>query len=838
MKKINYKYLFLAFVIPLILMVIVYAISGIYPFGEKTLLTVDMQGQYVSFFSAYKNILGGVTNLFYSFSKTLGGNMYSLFCYYLMSPFNLILLLFDISNFPNAIFIINILKIACAGVTSYIFFSKTFKSRDMVSLIFAIIYSLMAYNVVYSQNIMWLDGVILLPLVFLGVRNLFSYKPWLFYLSLVLAIVTNYYVGYMICIGSLLYYLYELYIDNNYSFKNVKSRVLYFFKYGLLAVGSSMFVLLPSIFTLLSGKVSGSLSEFIPKQTYAFFDLVSRFFLGSFKLTDLEGGSPNLFVSLLVIGLVILYFFNKKITKKDKVITVSLISVFILSFLLYPLDIIWHAFQHPAGFPARYAFIFDFIILIIAYKSYINLDKVNKNNIYKILGFALVLFVFIDKMFYTSNLYYKYFVSFLLLSFYLLYLTFSKKKELGYLICFIVIIEMFSNALLITTSLKYSNYDEYLEFVNSYGTVVELVNTTDTSFYRMEKEKNYSTNDPLLLNYNGISHFSSTYEGKNNELLGDYLGIFNRFYITSYVGSTYATNSLFGIKYIMSEDDDVYYTKLSSYGDIQLYYNNYYLPLGFITNDITNLKLEKYNPFINQNNIFMEMSGITGNIFNENTKVLINYDNVKLNVDGKTYAKIINSTDGFLSYEVTSSYDGIMYAYFASPKNKKVDIKVNGESIIDIADQNSFRYNVLELGYFKVGEVVKIEIELLEDTTRIDDYQFYTLNMQNLSTVVDKLDNSTYKVVINKGDYIGGYVDNTTGGMLYTSIPYDDGWNVYVDSKRVEKSKILDTFIGVSLSSGEHYIEFKYFPKGLLLGILISIASFVLYFLLKKNEVR
>ena len=131
-KIINY---FIAFLIPCVLMLLLYALVGIYPFGNKTILTVDMQDQYVEFFSAFKDILQNGNNIFYSFSKTLGGNMFGLVCYYLLSPLNLIIMFFDKVNIVDAILLINILKIGFCGLTSYIYFSKTFNNKTKTSII-------------------------------------------------------------------------------------------------------------------------------------------------------------------------------------------------------------------------------------------------------------------------------------------------------------------------------------------------------------------------------------------------------------------------------------------------------------------------------------------------------------------------------------------------------------------------------------------------------------------------------------------------------------------------------------------------------------------------------
>ena len=115
----NKKYYLLAFIIPFVMMILLYLSVGVIG-GNKNVLTVDMAGQYIAFFNSLKYIFNGLASPFFSFSKTLGGNMLGIITYYLMSPLNLIVLLFDRIDVPKAILIINILKIGLSGFTSYI----------------------------------------------------------------------------------------------------------------------------------------------------------------------------------------------------------------------------------------------------------------------------------------------------------------------------------------------------------------------------------------------------------------------------------------------------------------------------------------------------------------------------------------------------------------------------------------------------------------------------------------------------------------------------------------------------------------------------------------------
>lgn len=845
MKKNKALKYILAFLIPALLILAIYACVGIYPFGKKSLLTVDMAGQYVAFFNAYKNIFNEGLSAFYSFSKTLGGNMFGLITYYLMSPFNLILLLFDKINITEAILIINILKIGSCGLTSFIYFNKIFKDKKTVTLVFSTVYALCAYNIVYSQNLLWLDGVIFLPLVFLGIDKLIKeQKPILFYLMLTITIICNYYIGYMTCIGSLAYFLYKLYLNNNYklSLKDNKKDILYFFKYALLAVGTTMIVLLPSVFSLIVGKAGTGISEFIPKQTYPIIELISRFFIGAFSKQDLSGGCPNIYISLMMIVLVFVYFCNKKIQKEEKYGSLFIILFFIISFIFYPIDVIWHTFQHPAGFPFRYSFIFDFILLIIAFRSYQNIKGVEKQTFIKLIPAVIVITIIMDKLMYTANMYYKIIGSGALIISYLLYLYYSKKPTIKRLLATVILIEIVINGILIVYNMDYQLKSEYTEFVTNYGEVIENIKSKDNNFYRIEKDYSYSTNDPLLLNYNGISHFSSTYEGNNNNLLGEYLGIFNRFYITNHIGSTPVTDAIFNIKYLLKTDESDYYKLINNYeNEIYLYENIYNLPLGFMVNsNIEKLDLKELKPFENQNNMLQTMSGLNENVFLKNNKVVQKLENLDLKENNKTYIynRANSNLDSSLIYNVTVDHNGGLYAYISSVYNKKIDILLNGESIIDTSDQNAYRYNIIYLGQFEKGQTINFEIKLLENQIKFNDVVFYTLELNNFDHHINILQNNDkLNVEENNGHYLKTTIDVTDSNqLLYTSIPYDKGWTIKVDGKVQKPIKIFDSLIGLKLEKGTHIIEFSYIPRGLYLGGFVSLISVALVLILKKRK--
>jgi len=834
---------FLAFIIPVIIMTIIYAFRGIYPFGDNSLLTVDMAGQYVAFFNALKNIFSGTANIFYSFSKTLGGNMFGLVAYYLLSPLNLLIAAFPKESILEVIFLITVLKIGLCGLSSYTYFRNTFKDKSGIALLFSFVYAFMAYNIVYSQNIMWIDGVILLPLIFMAIDRLITkQKPVAFCLLLALSIVINYYMGYMLCIASLVYFIYKLYLHNNYkfSYKDNKKDFLYFFKYALLAVGISGVILLPSIFSLLAGKTDGGLSKMVPRQSFAILDVFSRFFIGTFKQSDLLGVYPHIFVSLIILILIIVYFFNKKIEKKEKLASAILLLFIFLSFTLDIFNIVWHLFSHPIGFPFRNAYIFVLFFLIIAYNSYLKIKYVDTDIFKKMIPIVFAMCLIMDKLMFSSNMYYKIIGSGVIIIIYLLYFYKSKERKIGKAITLLIAFEMILNTSMIVYNINYQKRVQYTDFIDKYGTVIDTINKNDDDFYRIEKDYSYTTNDPLLLNYNGLSHFSSTYEGVNNKLLGDYLGIFNRFYVTNYQGSTLVTNSLFNIKYLLSEEDNLYYDLIGKEDTLSVYQNKYNLPLGFLVNkELENLSLIKYEPFINQNNILKAMTGIDKNVFYEQTISDIKTINLKDDYEKNyySYTKGNGYYDASIIYSVRVEKEGQLYFYLGSKYEKKVNILLNGESIIDVGDENGYMYNVLDLGYYKQGDLVEVEVQLLENNLKFNNVMFYTFDLDNFSEHINVLkDNEHMDIVCNSGHNIKATINNELDTILYTSIPLDKGWTIKVDGKVTEPIEIFNTLIGIQLESGTHTIELEYVPRGLYLGGFISVISICLLLALKKGK--
>ena len=158
----------IAFIIPLIIMTALYIAREIYPFGNNCYLRSDMYHQYAPFFSELWNKLRHGESLTYSWDIGMGTNFTALYAYYLASPSNWFIVLFPQKYMIEIMNSIIILKLCLSSVTFTYYITKHFDNRKCSIALFGMFYSLSGFVAAYSLNIMWLECLVLLPLIILG----------------------------------------------------------------------------------------------------------------------------------------------------------------------------------------------------------------------------------------------------------------------------------------------------------------------------------------------------------------------------------------------------------------------------------------------------------------------------------------------------------------------------------------------------------------------------------------------------------------------------------------------------------------------------------------------
>ena len=381
-KKILYALSALA---PMTIMLVVWAFMGMYPFGSKSLMAVDFGQQYISFFGLLKNatLTGDLSSLSYSFTKSLGGDMIGVLGYYLMSPFNLIYILMPLKYFGAAVFLTIWLRYGAIGLSFAFLLIKRYKgleSRKWMVPLFSTAYALSGMLVSYQMNVIFYDAMIMLPIVIVYLEQLLDGEaPYRYSFVLGLAVLLQFYMGYMISIFVALYACFyvspRLMVEGDLKtkLKNYVPPLLQAVIYSIIGIGTAAVLLLPVFFNLMEskGQIGGGMTFSFAFQINPL-DILAKMVIGGFDTTSGWSAGPNLpniYIGALGFLGFIFYFLSKNVSKVKKWAAGIVTLVFLTSFVNEFVSKIWHMGQNPAGFFFRFSWLFSFFMLLLAYQA-------------------------------------------------------------------------------------------------------------------------------------------------------------------------------------------------------------------------------------------------------------------------------------------------------------------------------------------------------------------------------------------------------------------------------------------------------------------------------------
>jgi len=351
MSKRNVLYYLGAFFINLVIISIIFAYVGLVPFGSNNFLSSDLGTQYLAFLTELRRQLVSGNFHLYLFSQSLGDNFFPVISYYLLSPFNLLLVLFSPKGIPGAANIIIMLKISTMGVSMAYFLKSYFQKVSVANYMFTIAYSFCGFVASYFYDLMWLDALIMLPLVAVGVMHVIKdHKYVLYYFSILGAIIFNYYLGYMLCIFSLCFFIYIGLENNLFHMPNKWKVIRNYLITSILAGFSSAVVLVPTLVGMLkTAKTSFNVLNYLPSARFGLEALTELGIGGNTFNQRLEHG-PSVFMTSTVLILLLAFFLSDRIDNKDKWYSTLLLGTLLISMFVTTFNTVWHMFQNPAGF--------------------------------------------------------------------------------------------------------------------------------------------------------------------------------------------------------------------------------------------------------------------------------------------------------------------------------------------------------------------------------------------------------------------------------------------------------------------------------------------------------
>ena len=840
------KYYTLSILIPAVMILAIFLLFTITPFGNRTWLTIDLGQQYVDFFSYYQDtLLHHPEQFFYSFSKSIGGEMVSLWAYYLLSPFNLLFLLIPHSAIAMGVSLLIFLKLVSCTVSFAVLLDVKFKQRNWTTLLFALSYGFMSYLSANQFNVMWLDALIGLPLVILGVDALLQKRNPLYYvLPLSLTILSNYYTGYMICLFLGLYFPYAyLTANDSFSWKSFIKQFGRFIFYSVLSVGLITVILLPTFYSLLGSKGTATTIAWSLKSEYNPLLMASKLFIGSFDFHEMQKGYPNIFVGSLVFFSFLCYFKEKKIARSQRLYSLFITVIILISFNIEMFDKLWHAGQLPNWYSYRFSFLFSFWMVFLGYQWTLKKTAVGIHETF--VYFFLVLAAGIGFILFPQDYLQGWQIALGFgLSMGILYglilIGRGKRTHQKFLISFVVI-ELLLNSIITLSRLGYVMNSEFTAYQSSLANWSTVLRPSENEFYRSEKTMLRSKNDSLQVPTYGVSHFSSTFE-KETEKFFDAIGVRQGTAYVNYSNGTLLTDALLGIKNTFIETTDATYNErwerkdledfstIASFDEGHIVTNPNTLSIAYPMKAILkSMKVPTNHPITMQNQLANALSGTTSpkNIF---TKVPYETTFENISDSPVVYQRVQfedNTQVGTITLTFTPETDDPIYLEMAGTMGEEdLEMTLNGEPYAFYPVQSK---PVL----LSVAKNQKAQPQTLRITVKDDGFEFSKLNLYSLNTSLlnERLEQTKaqeLKLETFSATHFSGTMDVFEDSTVLTTIPYSTGWKVWVDGQEVETYKILDSLLGFTISKGIHRIEYRYTTPFLLEGSLVSIVSLLL----------
>lgn len=828
-----------AFGIPVLLTLLIMIVMGEYPFGDNTMLVWDMDWQYSSFFVHLHDIMHGDASPWYSFSRAIGGDMIGVAAYYLISPFNLLFYFFDAENIYAGIALVMILKIGAIGwaMNHYLY-----QKRPVVdSLIFSIAYALSGYVVGYFFNIIWLDGIMALPLMVLGIERLVEERKYFLYvISLGFAIMTSFYIGYMLCIFSVMYFICYFFLISEK--KKRPLTILIYAGGSLLAGALSACVALPTVYAMQDGKSAIDLK--VLKDFSILFDyrcLIENSFMGTIDSLQISNGTPLMYSGVLALLLVPAYFLLREVSWKKKVAYFGMLAFLVVSLGLYNLCSAWQAFNLPNGSPYRFSFLYIFLMLLVSNEAYGHLceKETRKKVILAAGGMLLLLFVLAIRDISLLGRKGLIAVNLILILFYAaLWLLWKKKNWQRGAFLGLMSLELCLNAVyLYHYSPLYENtpVSEYEAYVEKVQPIVEQIKEEEGLYRTVLTDEAYRTvNDNMFWNLYGLDSYTSV-ERNSTQLIAFHLGYYRNmiFGIHYNEGSTQAAESLLGVRYLVSSAaPEVGYELIAEEGSLGLYENQNALPLAFMADTpIMGVVNEEYNTFEYQNALYASIdcmgtqeSGETPQqIFTPAELEQGSLWNCEQNPDG-TFSVIDTQKDAYVEYRIKVQNDGYYYLHHIGSEISRVVALIH-EQPLELANQGNV---VKRLGYLTKADEVRIWCFIEGDSPRtLDKLYVYHEDNEVLASYAQKVSQQEVSISYESEDEITITCRNSEKRRRYMliSIPYDEGWTVYVDQTETTPYIAMGNLMLIGLEPGEHVIELCFTPLGLREGAAVTGAA-------------
>lgn len=800
-----------AFAIPLISLLIICGEKGVYPFGDQVILQSDMYHQYCPFFYRLWDHLHNGGSALYDWNLGLGSDFIATYGYYLASPVNFLLFFCPQGLIIEFMTYTILLRIAFASLFFYLLLTYRFEiaqednGANAAALALSCIYAMSGYVAAYNWQIMWMDGIMLTPLIFLGLWKMQREgKSFLYYVTLALAIWSNYYIALMICIF-LVFYFALLWLENR------EGRLLFTLRFGvfsLLAGGTGALIILPTAAAL---SVSGADVAAFPQKIEWYFNVLEEISRGNAfaSIYVEEKNWPNLYAGVFTLLLAALYFMNRQISWKKKAPRLFMILFFLISFANNILTFLWHGFRYPTFFPARQAFLYIAVLVLIAMDGFLHRKDNRKWHIFAA-GIVYILLTGLsaaatDKEVTSA---FSFYVTAGVLVAYLILYGLYQVVDAGtkqFLAKVLVVIALLEGILgMRETSFWTGNRSEVLDTRAGYMQVLDKIE--DDGFWRVENLNFMSRNDGSFMGYSSASAFNTM---MNMGVADFYHYLFlqstNRYY--GYNGATPLVSALLGVKYEISRDElpgTAYRTLMEQADGLWLYRNSFVPAFGyFLVGEDLGEDWAVRPPMENLNALTQMLTG------------------EKAFSDSYAHQEILPGRTTITVHE-----NGHFYAFYGETMADRIRVEAPDKRAREYYDTGNMF--LLEIGYLEEGESAAIDNNRQEEMP----YRILRMDEQVIGRAWEKLTETPFELTGMGDADVTGKITVPQKGKLVFSVPADPGWSILVDGTAAESGSFRNALLAVELTEGEHRISLQYHTpyrkEGLVITLICLLSALVL----------
>lgn len=810
------------------LLIILLAMNSYSPFGTNSFAQVDASIQYLDLFSYLKHLLQGEASWTFSFARGIGGNVWVILTYYLTSPWNILVLFFKQENFHAFYDLLVLIKLSLSAVTMAFYLEQRFTNRLSAYVVIALgmSFGLMQYNLEQARNIMWLDGVYMMPLILWGVYQVSKGKT-IFYIVIPAAfsLMFNWYSGLIDLLFTGFWTIWETILLRISSHCTWKQCIFFLFRAALsilLALGIVSIIFVPTLMELANGRTSHfdwRLLRAVWKGSF------TSLFTGVTWGTFSSNGHASLFCGSLTLLGMIGFFFKKNLARDIRFFTV-LMLVFSIAILYWqPFFLLFSLLKDASSYWYRYSYVTIFFFIWLAGAFFSNFQ--NKYAEWKI-GICIPLLWIVLQLHRTYNTWGNIIGTSALLICLIVILYCCRndkyKKCSGIILVVLTCLDLGCNGNYILRHQDvFHGVQAYQDYVAAEKEQVASIVPVNSDFYRISQTSTFlfNPNDKIVhitANYNeGMAYLYPTIASYTSSPVNYHLNFLDRLGYrrngdnmnivnTSLLG----TDSLLGVKYVLA-DYAIPGLVLAPENKVAnkkaVYENPYVMPIAFrISKNVAMHHLYKNNPFQFTNELYAD-------VFQQNNPIykLIAYQQ-DITDDQKKSVFYVNAGD-----------TGAVYGNFPdSNKNRNAMLVINDSIYQKYSDWLSPSTFFIPMN----NGVGKVEWQSKKESADVlEKVQYYQVDENALMTASTMAWANAATIQRESDTHLRISVNAGSNEMLFTSIPTHKGWHVICNGEVVKPKAFEDCLMVIPLQPGHNTITLDFELPGCKLGAILTLCS-------------